>query len=79
MMQDNTMRCETCGKTFEEMPIIEKPFRFAFLADVVSLSQNTRDGRKQENICLPCLSNEIDALKENCGPTTKITVSITDI
>lgn len=69
------MRCETCGKSYKETPIVEKPFRFAFQADVVYLDQNTGDQRKQENICLPCLTEEVERLKESCKPEmVKITL-----
>lgn len=72
---DNILSCETCGKTCRETAIVEKPVRFAFLSDIVEMEQSTDDGRKQENICLDCLVEEIERLKDNCKTRYTITFS----
>jgi hypothetical protein len=53
-----------CERDHFEVSIIEKPFRFCVDAKAFELPQINPDGRKQDNICLECLSEEIDLLKE---------------
>jgi hypothetical protein len=53
------MKCETCGKSVNETPIIEKPIRVGYLSQITVLNQDTNDHRTQENICLPCLGEDI--------------------
>lgn len=64
MENEDTLCCDTCGKTHWEAPIIEKPIRFAYRLNVIQLKQNTGDHRQQENICLSCLQTEINNLRE---------------
>ena len=61
---DNRLRCEVCGCDHKETPIIEKPLRFCSNVRVFPLPQLNEDGRKQDNICLDCLAEEIEVLKE---------------
>lgn len=63
-MSNNRLRCEVCKKDHFEVPIIEKPLRFCFDSKVVELSQLNDDSRKQDNICLNCLTEEILSLEE---------------
>ncbi|MED2488270.1 hypothetical protein P4120_09355 [Bacillus thuringiensis] len=62
---ENILKCETCGSTVHERPIIEKPLRFAYKSQIESLKQETNDHRAQENICLKCLKEEIEHMSEN--------------
>lgn len=75
---DNLLRCETCGQSTYETPIIEKPFRFAFLSDVQLLEQQTGDHRKQENICLDCLNSEIEKEKSKYEKKLSVSIQITE-
>ncbi|MDA2268867.1 hypothetical protein PDN28_23805 [Bacillus cereus] len=59
---ENILKCETCGSTVHETPIIEKPLRFAYKSQIESLKQETNDHRAQENICL---KEEIEHMSEN--------------
>lgn len=63
-MSDDRLRCEVCQRDHFEVPVIEKPFRFCHEAKVFELPQINSNGRNQDNICLPCLAEEIDLLKE---------------
>lgn len=63
MKDQDTLRCDTCGKTHNDTPIIEKPFRFGFRSKIIELKQTTEDHRAQENTCLDCLRVEISTLK----------------
>ncbi|EGW39348.1 hypothetical protein [Desulfosporosinus sp. OT] len=62
MENKDTLRCEICGKTHKDTPIIEKPCRFGFRSKIIQLKQSTGDHRTQENICLECLQGEINHL-----------------
>lgn len=59
-MDNNRLRCEICGRSHFETPIIEKPLRFGSKANIYTLSQVNNDNRKQDNICLDCLKKEIE-------------------
>lgn len=63
-MSDNMMRCDVCKKNHFEVSIIEKPFRFCVNSEIFDLPQINSDGRRQDNICLKCLADEIDLLRE---------------
>lgn len=63
-MSDNRLRCEVCERDHFETPIIEKPLRFCSNAQIFDLPQINSDGRKKTNICLDCLSEEIELLKD---------------
>lgn len=58
-MSNNTLCCDYCESTYREVPIIEKPKRFA-LKKVCDLTQVNSDGREVDNICLECLKEQID-------------------
>ena len=64
-MGDITLKCEVCGRNHREIPIIQKPLRFCYETNIHDLPQINRDGRSQDNICLPCLEEEVDVLREN--------------
>lgn len=61
----NILKCETCGSTVHETPIIEKPLRFAYKSQIENMKQETNDTREQENICLECLQEEIRGMSKN--------------
>ncbi|MCC2483673.1 hypothetical protein LKM01_17765 [Bacillus pacificus] len=61
----NILKCDTCGSTVHETPIIEKPLRFAYKSQIENMKQETNDYRNQENICLACLQEEITDRSKN--------------
>ena len=54
-----TLVYETCNRSNKETPIIEKPVRFGF-EKPHDLPQYNFVGRKQDNICIDCLNEEIE-------------------
>jgi hypothetical protein len=65
MVNRDNLRCETCGKSHNDTPIIEKPFRFGFRSKIIQLKQSTKDHRTQENTCMECLQGEINRLNND--------------
>lgn len=64
-MGNNTMVCDYCGEEHRYVPIIEKPKRFGYKGEINYLPQINSDGRTVDNVCLSCLSEEIQIFNEN--------------
>ncbi len=62
-MKNNTLCCHYCGEENRHVPIIEKPKRFGHKGKMNFLAQINNDGREVDNICLDCLSEEIETIK----------------
>lgn len=58
MTDKNRLKCEYCDEEHFYTPIIEKPSRFAFNGRIHQLVN------ENDNICLDCLREEIEHLKE---------------
>jgi hypothetical protein len=65
MMKSDTLCCDYCEEENKYKPIIEKPKRFGWKYRVHQLVQINKDSRPVDNICLDCLGEEIDAIKNN--------------
>lgn len=64
-MASNTIVCDYCGEEHYYVPIIEKPKRFGYQGEINYLPQINKSGRVGDNICLNCLSEEIQVFTEN--------------
>lgn len=64
-MQTNTLTCHYCGEENQYVPIIEKPKRYGYKGTIRFLPQINDDGREVDNICLTCLLEEIEAIKNH--------------
>lgn len=64
-MQTNKLTCHYCGEENQYVPIIEKPKRYEYKGTIRPLTQINNDGQKVDRICLRCLSEEIDAIKDD--------------
>lgn len=64
-MGSNTLICDSCEEENYFVPIIEKPRRFGYKGAVSFLPQINNDGREADNICLDCLSEEVEVIKDN--------------
>ncbi|WP_431030326.1 hypothetical protein [Lysinibacillus sp. LZ02] len=60
MSNQQSLCCDACGTTHFEIPIIEKPKRFALKSKIHDLTVSNTDGRATDNICLECLTELID-------------------
>ena len=60
-MSNDTLCCDYCGEENRHTPIIEKPKRFGYEGKIHPLATTNSDGRKVDNICLPCLQEEIES------------------
>ncbi len=63
-MSKESLCCDTCNRTHFETIIMEKPVRVCYKSKVTKLEYTNKDMRKQDNICLDCLSKEVEAI--NC-------------
>lgn len=63
-MSTETLKCDLCGEENRYAPIVEKPKRFGFEGRIHTLPVINQDGRASDNICLQCLEQEIEQLKE---------------
>lgn len=59
-MSNQTLCCDYCESTHWDIPIIEKPKRFAMNGKLYALKQVNSDGREVDNICIECLKEQID-------------------
>ncbi|MEE5181155.1 hypothetical protein JDW21_19025 [Bacillus subtilis] len=62
-MAENTLKCDHCGEENWYTPIVEQPTRFGYKGKIHQLVQINNDGRKVDNICLSCLKESIENLK----------------
>jgi hypothetical protein len=56
------MQCDYCQEEATYRPIIMKPMQFVFENKRFSLAKITN--KSQDNICLKCLQEEIDHIKD---------------
>lgn len=64
-MNSNILDCDSCGEENLYVPIFEKPKRFGYKGKANFLPQINNDGREVDNICLSCLSEEMEVLSDN--------------
>ncbi|MCY7911163.1 hypothetical protein MOB65_20115 [Bacillus inaquosorum] len=63
-MTQETLRCDHCGEGYRHAPIVEQPTRFGYKGRIHQIAQINNDGREVDNICIHCLIETIDNLKE---------------
>lgn len=63
-MSNETLCCDYCGEENRYVPIVEKPSRFGYKGKIHHLAQVNNSNRAKDNICLSCLSEEIETIKD---------------
>jgi hypothetical protein len=65
LMKNDTLCCDYCGEKHNYIPIIEKPSRFGFKGKIYPLARINKDNRTKDNVCLKCLEEELEAIKND--------------
>ena len=64
-MNNNTLDYDYCGEEHKNTPIIEKPKRFGYKGKIYGLPQINSGRRTVDNVCLNCLNEELELIKNN--------------